>query len=177
MPTSEVPGLPAPGPSAPTFDRVWGVPGTSQGQLHNPFGMDFDPSGNVLIADGNTRVQAFDPQGVVQYQIGSSGTAPGQFRFSRDVAVRFDQTGQELHIAYVADGGNHRVQKFDLAGNLLGILGAAGIGPGLFHQPVGVAVGSGGDVYVVAQNTHEIVVFDDRGDFLFEWGGLGTATG
>jgi DNA-binding beta-propeller fold protein YncE len=44
-------------------------------------------------------------------------------------------------------------------------------------QPRGIAVGSGGEVYVADQDNHRIAVFDRIGNYLREWGSYGTAAG
>ncbi len=53
-------------------------------------------------------------------------------------------------------------------------------GPGtganpLFGRPMGVAFGKGGRVYVTDAEHNRVCVFDERGRFLFEFGGLGVA--
>lgn len=74
----------------------------------------------------------FAPKG----SLGGTGTGAGQFRFPAAVAV--DATGN----VFVADMGNHRVQRRDAAAGTWATLGglASGAGNGQFAWPQGVAV-------------------------------------
>ncbi len=50
--------------------------------------------------------------------------------------------------------------------------GTVGIEPGQFNAPEGIALGPQGRIYVADTNNHRIQVFDQRGDFLWQWGSL-----
>nr|MBC7244203.1 hypothetical protein [Chloroflexota bacterium] len=69
-----------------------------------------------------------------QFAIGAQAPV-GQFRYPSGVAVAPDGT------LYVADTGNHRVQRFSATGAFLGKWGSLGVGDGQFWYPSGVAVG------------------------------------
>src|SRR6266571_4521585 len=69
-------------------------------------------------------------------QWGTPGSGDGQFNGPAGVAV--DASGN----VYVADYGNHRVQKFTDTGTFLTQWG------GQFNGPTGVAVDASGNVYV-----------------------------
>ena len=60
---------------------------------------------------------------------------------------------------YVADGENHRIQKFDGTGSFLTKWGSMGSGDGQFNLPRGVAVDGSGNVYVADQNNSRIQKF------------------
>jgi tripartite motif-containing protein 71 len=49
---------------------------------------------------------------------------------------------------YMADGVNMRVVKLNMNGDVVGVLGGPGKGPGQFDQPHGIAVDSSGAIYV-----------------------------
>jgi uncharacterized protein (TIGR03663 family) len=51
-----------------------------------------------------------------------------------------------------------------------GTWGEFGVGPGQFNHPRGVAVGPGGEVYVVDSDNHRVQVFDAGGVLLRQWG-------
>jgi uncharacterized protein (TIGR03663 family) len=51
-----------------------------------------------------------------------------------------------------------------------GTWGEFGVGPGQFNHPRGVAVGPGGEVYVVDSDNHRVQVFDANGILLRQWG-------
>ena len=62
---------------------------------------------------------------------------------------------------YVADFGNHRIQKFSSAGTYLAQWGSYGSGDGQFSTPRGVATDAAGNVYVADQGNHRIQKFGD----------------
>ncbi len=73
----------------------------------------------IYVADGlgtNSRIAKFDKNGKFVRSWGQTGTAPGQFRQPRSLAI--DAQG----LIYVADTGNRRIQVFDGDGNLKGRL-------------------------------------------------------
>jgi DNA-binding beta-propeller fold protein YncE len=70
---------------------------------------------------------------------------------------------------YVTDGGNHRIQVFDLKGNFLRKWGTYGEGNGEFDSPMGVAVYKE-RVFVADQENERVQVFDTKGNFLYQWG-------
>jgi len=101
---------------------------------------------------------------------GSQGKGNGQLQDPRGIAV--DEAGN----VYVADSGNHRIQKFDSTGKFLTQWGNEGDGPGQFKEPWGVAVDGKGNVYVADTWNHRVQKFDAEGNFLLQWGGY-RATG
>ena len=60
---------------------------------------------------------------------------------------------------YVADNGNHRIQKFSPAGNFLFAFGSFGAGNGQFHNPQDVAVDVLGNIIVADFRNNRIQVF------------------
>ncbi|MCC7106828.1 MAG: hypothetical protein IT307_16975, partial [Chloroflexi bacterium] len=77
-------------------------------------------------------------------------TQPGQFSHPSDVAL--DSHGN----VYVADLGNHRVQKLSPAGQPLAQWGGFGAGPGQFSEPRGIALDGQGNLYVADGGNHRI---------------------
>ncbi len=120
------------------------------------------PNNEIYVSDGygNARVHKFSPAGKLLMSWGEPGTDPGQFNIVHNVCCDADGW------VYVADRENHRVQVFDVnrnvpnlgprlsivshEGKILARLGAlhAGIEPGQFIAPHGIAVDSRGDIYV-----------------------------
>ncbi len=104
-------------------------------------------------------------------RLGGRGDKPGTFNFPTHAAV-----DAEGHL-YVADSLNHRIQRFDPDGKLLGSFGQAGDGTGYFAKAKGVAVDSEGHVYV-ADSLYDVVqIFDKDGRFLLNFGGSGREGG
>src|SRR5689334_4971451 len=75
-------------------------------------------------------------------QWGAYGSGDWQFIGPAGMAV--DASGN----VYVADYGNHRVQKFTPTGTYLTQWGTHGSGDGQFNGPEGVAADASGNVYV-----------------------------
>ncbi len=101
---------------------------------------------------------------------GSEGSAPGQFLKPRGIAVAPDGS------VYVADSGNHRIQKFTADGRWVTAWGSFGgcpeqtPPPGTFCEPWGVAVGPDGAVYVADLWAHRVQKFSPDGAFIAQWG-------
>lgn len=103
--------------------------------------------------------------------LGVDPTAPGQFSSPSGVAV----DGQAN--VYVADSGNHRIQKLSPAGEPLAQWGSEGSGPGQFREPAGVAVDGQGNVYVADSGNHRIQKLSPSGEPLAQWGSKGSGPG
>ncbi|HXH20983.1 MAG TPA: flippase activity-associated protein Agl23 [Dehalococcoidia bacterium] len=96
--------------------------------------------------------------------IGASGSGQGEFLGAADVFV--DAAGN----IWVADSGNHRVQKFDRQGNFVAVLGGGGSGPGRLKEPWSVVVAPDGTVFVADTWNHRIQKFDANLNFVKAWG-------
>jgi sugar lactone lactonase YvrE len=102
---------------------------------------------------------------------GAYGSEDGQFKYPYGVAV--DGSGD----VYVADFYNHRIQKFDSAGNFVTKWGTSGSGDGQFDYPFGIAVDGLGYVYVADTYNYRIQKFDSDGNFVTKWGTWGSDHG
>lgn len=101
-----------------------------------------------------------------------SGAGRGQFNQPRGIAVAADGT------VYVVDMGNTRVERFGETGEFVGIWGAESGGPAFTKTqsglgPTGIAVGADGLIYVADTWGHRIVVLDQAGTMVREFGSFG----
>ena len=116
-----------------------------------------DSKGDIYVLDSvNTRIQMFSPQGRFL------GIVPTEEAFYRPRGLGID--GDDA--LYVADTGLNRVVKLAVTGELLGIFGTQGPGPGQLDQPSDVAVDSQGNVYVVDTLNRRIQKLDPTGAYL-----------
>ena len=91
-----------------------GAEGSGAGEFSSPRGIAVGGNGAVWVADSlNHRIQVRDPDG--RWRVaggkagggdGAEGSGTGQFRYPSDIAV--DGNG----VVWVADGGNHRIQRY-----------------------------------------------------------------
>jgi hypothetical protein len=157
----------------PTFVRMWGSAGSGNGQLSSPHSVTVDVVGNVIVADtANHRIQKFSPTGVYLTSWGGFGSGDGQFNEPAGVAV--DNPWSAItNDVYVADTGNHRIQRFTSNGVLVAKWGSFGSGSGQFNRPVAVALDEVGNIYVVDNLNHRIQKFSNSGGFIATWGSFG----
>jgi len=126
-----------------------------------------DAEDNIWTTDvGAHVVLKLSPDGRVLLSLGRMRT-PGDdvLHFNQPTDVAFDREGN----IYVADGeGNSRVLKFNKDGNVLGVWGMKGTGPGQFDLPHSIAI-DGDLVYVGDRENARIQIFDLDGRYLREW--------
>ncbi|MFO7684433.1 MAG: 6-bladed beta-propeller, partial [Chloroflexota bacterium] len=131
------------------FLTSWGDFGVAPGQFNEPWGIAADDE-FVYVADTwNYRIQKFSHDGQLIGSYGQNGspigdTDPGLGLFygPRAIALVDD------NLFAITDTGNHRLQLMDENGNFLDTVGLLGNQPGQFNEPVGLATGPNGDVYV-----------------------------
>jgi DNA-binding beta-propeller fold protein YncE len=148
--------------------------------LAGPNDLELDGQGNLYVADGpNNRIQKFDSSGQFVTMWGSPGQGDGQFNFfAPDVsgstaALAVDAQGN----VYVADWGNHRIQKFDSQGQFLAKWGSRGKGDGQFLNLIGLTSDPEGNLYALDNARADIQKFDGSGQFLTKWGSVGKEDG
>jgi DNA-binding beta-propeller fold protein YncE len=84
--------------------------------------------------------------------------------------VAVDNSGN----VYVADTGNHRIQKFTPTGVFISALGARGTGDGQFDSPSGVTTSASENLYVADTGNDRIQKFTSAGLFVTKWGSYGS---
>ena len=128
-----------------------------------PTAVAVDPSGNLLVADGNA-IRRVTPSGDVTTLAGSAlaGSVDGigaAARFNTPNGIALDEQGS----LYVADTGNHTIRKVTPAGVVTTVAGTPGINgfqpgplPGVLSFPAGVAV-SDRDLYITTSAVLAVV--------------------
>jgi DNA-binding beta-propeller fold protein YncE len=130
----------------------WGEPGTDPGQFNIPHNICCDAEGRVYVADReNHRVQVFDGDGRYQAQWNNMHR-PSGLHLARGPEPRFyvGEIGGGLGVNHDVPNIGPRVSLYTPTGELLARLGhrPAGLEPGQFVSPHGLAVDSRGDIYV-----------------------------
>jgi DNA-binding beta-propeller fold protein YncE len=91
--------------------------------------------------------------------------------------IKIDHEGN----VWIADVGNHVVEKYTPEGKLLmtlGTKGDAGRDQKHFYMPTDMAIAKNGDIFVSdGYGNARIVVFDKKGKYITEWGELGHGPG
>jgi len=157
-----------------TFLFAWGKLGNGDGQFHVPYGIDVDIDGNVWVVDrANDRVQKFDSTGKFILKFGNKDAEPsdepGKFDNPRHVAV-----DKDLKYLYVADSKNNRIQKFDLNGSFIEVIGKLGNKAGEFDLPTTIEIDSKGNFIVNERGNERIQKFDSNWNPVLMWGSKGS---
>ena len=141
-------------------------------QFSRPSGIAVDKAGTrVYVVDTggvdkpDHRVRVLDAHnGALLFDIGKRGDKPGEFNLARDAVISPDG------LLYVVDGGNFRVQVFDLDGKFLRTFGSIGRQGGQFSRPKEVAVDAAGNVYIVDAAFGNFQIFNKEGQLLLDVG-------
>ncbi|PSQ80956.1 MAG: hypothetical protein BRD46_03180 [Bacteroidetes bacterium QS_8_68_15] len=168
-------------PPAGDREAVLGGPGGQAGQFDAP--ADVDPTNGLLIvvADaGNGRIQRFSeefrhletlPVGRGYAAAGASPARPvfdaqtdasNDLGGGRPVAVR-EPDGDATHALDAAEG---HVLKWEDQRETVRVVGGFSDGPGTLRDPVDLAVGPGGTLYVADPGRGAVMTYDRFGSFL-----------
>ena len=127
--------------------------------------------GQAYVVDsGNHQVAVFDAAGTRVMSLGMMGAEDGQLLYPLGIGV--SAKGE----VWVADKGNERVVMFDARARPRTAFELEAGGDSIV--PVDIAVGPGGkELFITSNNTHQVVVFSNKGEFLRAWGGEGEDDG
>lgn len=142
------------------------------GLFTHPHGLRIDRDDNLWITDDSSHiVLKISPAGQVLLVLGRANVAAeADWLFNQPTDVAFGRSGE----IYISDGyGNSRIVKFDKNGKFIKSWGKYGTGPSEFNLPHSVAVDSRGRVYVGDRENQRIQIFDEDGNFLTQWTGIG----
>ena len=152
--------------------QTWGRRGISPGRLQKPRAMAIDANDNIYVVDMTARIQVFDRQG--HYLRGWQTPASEN---GRPTGMSFDRAGNLM----VADTHYYRILFYTPAGELLAertLGGVMGHAPGEFGLVTDAVQDSAGNYYVAEYGEYDrIQKFTADGQFLFQWGGHGSAPG
>ena len=123
-----------------------GVPGYSDAQVNNPYGLVFGPDGALYFCDlDNQRIRRFDPKTKAVTTIAGNGEkgyngdgGPAtQAALNMPHEIQFDQAG---HL-YIAERDNHVIRKVDAKSGIISTVAGTGVpgfggddGPGVKAQ-------------------------------------------
>lgn len=142
----------------------FGTPGSADGQFQDPAGLSA-ANGELLVADRiNLRVQRFNPD--TKAFIGKFGTTGGP------ADVTFDPASGSPNSLLTVDFPNDLIRRFTWNGTPTGL-------PSTFAatDPDGIAVSTGGTIFVSNTATDQIDRFNSAGTLLGSWGGPGSGNG
>jgi DNA-binding beta-propeller fold protein YncE len=129
--------------------------------------------GRIYVADGyHHRVVVFSAEGRYLEQIGSMGSALGQFRVPGGLAFGADGS------LFVTHQLGDRITKFSPTHLPLLSFGSTGTEPGQLRAPSNLALSPDGSrLYVTELAGNRVSVFDPDGNFLFGFGSAGSGAG
>ena len=156
------------------FSGDGGPAGASQ--LSNPWGIAVDKTGTIYFADSdNNRVRLIDATGRITTKVGDGtagfsgdGAPSTAARVSAPAGLAADAAGN----IYIADAGNNRIRKIDVAGVITtvagtGVAGFSGDGGkatlAQLNDPLGVAVDAAGNLYIADETNSRIRRVDVSG--------------
>ena len=181
-----------PSPGAETISGPWipvGISSTLNFFLDDPLGVAVDGLGNVYISEVHRhRVLKVDTTGMITRFAGTGWTGAGgdggpasQAQLDSPLGMAIDGHGN----VYIADSGNHRVRKVDVAGTITTFAGTGGRwdsrgysgdgGPATsakLNQPSSVAVDGLGNVYI-ADTANDRVRKVDAAGIITTYAGTG----
>lgn len=142
-----------------------GQPGASGMPFNGPAKAVTTPSDGIFVADGyfQCRIHQFSLDGELLHSWGEPGPGPCQFNLPHGIDM------DALNRVIVVDRENHRLQLFDVNGNLLNIW--AGL-----KQPMDLCIDIDNTIYI-AEAYQRISIYKPDGEIVAQWGEKGNTPG
>ena len=174
------------------FEKAVGSEGKEDGQFEGANWLATDSHNDIWVSDSfNGRVQEFNEEGIFLDTFGSVGDGDGQFQTVGGIVIAPDGD------AWVADAVSNRVEEFISSGTFIETIGfgvtnhekhfeictasceagIAGSGSGEFKRPRGVAADPGGNIWVVDSENGRVEEFNEKGEYLAQFGSKGSGAG
>jgi len=163
-------GVNATEPPSRSINHLFDITDSDSGSLVLPTDVEVYRSGIYVVDSGNHRLVVLGKDGKTKFTVGQQGSGEGEFQ--DPVGLGIDSKGR----IYVADSGNHRIQILTAKGEYSGEIPI--IRDGKPVRPIDVAVDAKTNyIYVTGNESHNVMVFDQKGRLIREWGGNGAETG
>lgn len=141
------------------------------GDLDSPYAIAVQSDRKRVVTECD-KVCIYDHDGVKEITIGSKGGSSGQFNYPHGITV--DATDN----MYVADSGNHRIQKFSKSGEFLASVGQEGKKTLQFKNPQGVFIDViTRKIFVADTGNHRLQVLHNDLSFSHVFGKKGSGPG
>ena len=142
-------------------------------------------SPNIIVSAGAVAVLALIGTFAIQDRIGlqtasslQSGTNVQLSSPQQIQQTSLSNNVQAVGDIYVADYGNHRIQKFNSSGTYISQWGTFGTGNGQFKNERGIVINTvTGNIYVTDTSNNRIQVFNSSGAYINQWGTFGSGNG
>jgi tripartite motif-containing protein 71 len=161
------------------YIATWGRTGVGNDHFISPNSITL-ANGNVYVANGGAAtVDEFSSTGthLAQFGNGTYGSASNELWSPFGAAV--DAQGN----VYISDTTNNRIVVYGATGgpSTWGSYGVSwdyngnyNLNPGKFNEPMGIAIGKSGNIYVADYQNSRIQEFSPAGAFITQWGGYGS---
>ena len=124
-----------------------------------PYCVAIHDNGDIYVGSNADCIYVFDQTGQLKNTIGSRGSGDGQLNTPLGICIKGD-------VLYVADSGNHRVQKLRSKGEFLHKFGQQGSGQGQLNDPRAVIVDPNNRLIVSDCGNMRIQIFNKDGGWL-----------
>ena len=124
-----------------------------------PLDIAIHVSGDIYVACSDKSIHVYDQGGHEKRTIGSGGSGDGQFSYPYGISIKGD-------VMFVADYGNHRIQKLTTGGQFLQKFGQHGSGQGQFNHPISVIVDQRDRMIVADYGNNRVVILDQNDSWL-----------